>query len=297
MRTKYTEEDIEFLKKYYPTGDWDKIFERFPSLDKEKIYNVCHRRKISANYYERSKGLKSEQYQIVAKNRKKWTKSELDILKNNYSKMPIRSLLELLPDRSYDAVTAKAKKLSLISYIKQQQLYTQEDIGFIKANWGCMSDEEIAQKLGRTRRAIKATRCNLGLFRQDNDQCHYEDLTKFLRGQISQWKKKSIESCNYQCVLTGSKSFDVHHIISFNIIVRNFIYEYNIVLKDHFEDYNIAELNKISEQFIKYHDTYPLGVCVEKKLHMKFHSMYGDVNSKEQWENFVTKFKEGEILH
>lgn len=34
MRMKYTNEDIEFLKKYYPIGDWDAIFKRFPNLDR-----------------------------------------------------------------------------------------------------------------------------------------------------------------------------------------------------------------------------------------------------------------------
>lgn len=28
MRMKYTDEDIEFLKKYYPIGDWDTIFHK-----------------------------------------------------------------------------------------------------------------------------------------------------------------------------------------------------------------------------------------------------------------------------
>lgn len=297
MRTKYTEEDIEFLRKYYPIGDWDAIFARFPNLSKDKIYCVCNKRGISANYYERDKSLKSEYYQRMVVNRKKWTDAEEEILKNNYSSMPISDVMKLLPGRTYDAVALKAKKLSLNSYIKQQQLYSNDDIDFIKLNWKLMSDEEMALMLNRTRRAIKAVRNNYGLFRQDTEKCHYEDLTKFLRGQIYKWKKRSMEYCNFQCVLTGSKDFAIHHIVSFNIIVKDFISEYDVVLKDDFEDYTVDERNKLSEDFVKYHDKYCLGVCVEKNLHMLFHRLYGDINDEEQWNLFVAKFNKGEILH
>lgn len=175
MRTKYTNEDIEFLREYYPVGDWDAIFNRFPNLDKEKIYNVCNKRGISANYYERDRSLKVKYYQRMVKNRKKWTNNEVEILVNNYSSMSIANLMKLLPGRTYDAIVLKAKKLSLKSYIRQQQLYSNDDIDFIKSNWKLMSDEEIAVSLNRTRRAIKAIRNNIGLFRQDTEKCHYED--------------------------------------------------------------------------------------------------------------------------
>lgn len=297
MRNKYTDEDIEFLRKYYPIGDWDSIFARFPNLTKGQIYNVCYKRGISANYCNRDKLVESEYYKNMIKNRSKWTDEEIEILKNNYSIMSVHDIMKLLPKRTYDAITLKAKKLSLISYTRQQQLYSDNDIVFIKSNWQYMSDEEIAIALKRTRRAIKAMRCEIGLFRQDKEKNHYENLNKFLRGQIYQWKKQSIENCNFQCVLTGSKNFDIHHIVSFNIIFKNFLTAYNIKLKDNFDDYTSDELKDLSDLFIQYHDKYPLGICVEKNLHMKFHQMYGDINNEEQWNIFVEKFNKGEILH
>ena len=297
MRMKYTNEDIDFLKKYYPIGDWDTIFIRFPNLDKEKIYNVCHKHGISANYYERDKSQKIEYYQRMVSNRKKWTNEEVEILQNNYSIMPVADIMKLLPGRTYDSIIEKAKKLSLKSYIRQQQLYSKDDIDFIESNWELMSDEEMALKLNRTRRAIKAIRGNLGLFRQDKEKNHYESLTKYLRGQLFEWKKQSMESCNFQCVLTGSKDFAIHHIISFNIIVKNFLSQYDIELKDNFEDYTVEELSELSELFVQYHHTYPLGVCVDSNLHMQFHRMYGDINDERQWNSFVQKFNEGKILH
>jgi hypothetical protein len=297
MRIKYTDEDIEFLKQYYPIGDWDTIFKRFPMADKEKIYSVCSKRGISANYYERDKSLKTKYYKTMSANRSKWTDSEIEILKNNYSNIPVVDLLMLLPNRTYNAIILKANKLSLTSYVKQQQLYSNEDVEFIKSNWQNLSDSEMALALNRTRRAIKAVRNNIGLFRQDKEKIHYESLAKFLRGQINQWKHTSMLKCDFQCVLTGSKDFAIHHLVSFNIIVKNFLLTYEIVLKENFEDYTMDELNTISSLFVKYHDQYPLGVCIEKELHAKFHQMYGDINNEEQWKIFVNKFNKGEILH
>lgn len=297
MRTKYTEEDIEFLRKYYPIGDWNSIFKRFPNLTKDQIYNVCHKRGISANYYGRDKQQKTEYYQLMVANRTKWTETEVEILKNNYENIPVTDIMKLLPTRTYDAIVLKAKKLSLTSYIRRQQLYSNDEIDYIKNNWKNTSDQEMALFLHRTARAIKAMRNELGLFRQDMERLHYEDLVKFFRGRICQWKKNSMKNCNYQCVLTGSKTFAIHHIVSFNIIVRNFISEYNITLKDNFGDYTMDELDNLSNLFIKYHDIYPLGVCIDKDLHIEFHKMYGDTNDEEQWSTFVQKFKEGKILH
>lgn len=297
MRTKYTNDDIEFLKEYYPIGDWDTIFKRFPNLTKEQIYNVCHKRGISANYYERNKKLKSEYYQLMVKNRIKWTESDVKILKENYETMPVLDIMKLLPNRTYNSIILKANKLKLNSYIRSQQLYSSQDVDFIKNNWLSMSDEEMAQFLDRTFRAIKAMRCSLGLFRQDTEKSHYESINKFFRGRIYQWKKESMESCNYQCVLTGSKDFVIHHIISFNIIVRNFIDKYDVLLKDNFDDYTNEELEDLSQLFVEYHNTYPLGVCIDKIFHTEFHKMYGDINNQEQWDIFIKKFNEREILH
>lgn len=293
MRYKYTDEDIEFLKEYYPKRDWDSIFKRFPILGKDQIYNICHKRGIHADGNSRSQ----EDCVKSAANRRKWTPEEDFILINNYENIPLTEICNLLPNRSYNAIVIHAQKLNLISYNKTKQLYTEDEIEFIKNNWHTMSDEEIAQKLHRTARAIKATRNNLKLFKQDKNHCHYENLLKFLRGQITQWKKASMEACNYECMITKSKDFEIHHLISFNTIVKEFIDEYNIETKETFEDYSNDELSFIAKSFIEKHNKYPLGVCVEENLHNLFHHIYGDINDEFQWNDFVEKINKGQISY
>ena len=65
---RFTKEDIEFLKEYYPLGDYDAIFKRFPNATTQSIQAYCSKHKITADYY----------------NDKKWTDKELGILEKYY---------------------------------------------------------------------------------------------------------------------------------------------------------------------------------------------------------------------
>ena len=40
INNKYSNDDIEFLKIYYPLGDWDSIFKRFPTATKQNIFHL-----------------------------------------------------------------------------------------------------------------------------------------------------------------------------------------------------------------------------------------------------------------
>jgi len=48
----------------------------------------------------------------------------------------------------------------------------------------------------------------------------------------------------------------------------------------------------ILNKFIEIQDRYPLGVCVNPKIHTLFHSLYGQYNNtEEQWNVFVDNYK------
>ena len=89
----YTKDDIEFLKEYYPKGDFDAIFKRFPNANKQTICSICSVHKIKAEYYNR------------------WTKEDLDIVKNNYYTKSIKEIYEMIDGRhSESAIKTKASK-------------------------------------------------------------------------------------------------------------------------------------------------------------------------------------------
>ena len=149
------------------------------------------------------------------------------------------------------------------------------------------------EKSGKLLNDYKDRRLALGLLHFNKDGSGYEGLSKFLRGHLQSWKTKSMENCNYQCVLTGSKDFAIHHMYGFANILNETIEEYNIELKE-YSEYTIEELEDILEKFLEVHDKYPLGVCVRKDIHTLYHSVYSKcVNNEEQWNQFVKEFKDG----
>lgn len=316
---RFTEKDIQFLRDYYPYGDWDFIIEHFPNSTKQSIMT------------------KASKLGIKMINESVWTKEELDIIREYYL-TDIKKVKELLPNRSYKAILTKAKRLGIKSrefwsdkenkllsdiYPKMSvdnvQLYfpnrtrnsiikhaillnlqsfdyhpwTQEEDEYILSHWKTEADMIMCKKLGRTYKATQARRLYLGLLHFNKDGSGYEGLTKYLRGHLQTWKNESMKNCNYKCVLTGSKDFAIHHKYGFANIVNETIEEYNIEIKD-YKDYTQEELEDILEKFQIVHNRYPLGVCVRKDIHLLYHSIYSKcVNTEDQWNQFVIDFENG----
>ena len=103
-----------------------------------------------------------------------------------------------------------------------------------------------------------------------------------------------MKKCNYQCVLTGSKKFHIHHLYSFNQIISDVFNKYNFPIYDTFEEYSDEELDTILDKFIEEQDSHPLGVCIDENIHKLFHSVYGQYcNTPEQWYQFEKDYKNG----
>lgn len=216
-------------------------------------------------------------------------------MKKYYSCKDITFIQRLLPHRSKNAIIIQAQKLGITSFYSINNNYSEEELKFIINNWKDMSDYQLSQHLNRTQRSIKAKRNELGLHRQNNCLAGYtyNDLNKYLRGNIWQWKKESKTKCNNQCVLTHSKEYDIHHLYSFNLILQEYLELYHISIKDNINDYSSEELEYINKTFNKYHNKYPLGVCINKNLHKLFHKLYGKNTSVEDWQNFCLQYENG----
>lgn len=287
MRYKYTDEDIEFLKENYPIGNWDKIFERFPFLSKSAIHKKCYKSGIKFNMEYKKRTFNS-------KIKTKWTKEEIKIMKDNYSFVPISEMQLLLPNRTINSIRLQGSKLGLLSYTKINELWTEEELNYIRDNWYLIPDKIMADNLTRTPRAVKAKREELGLYRIDMESSSYPSLSKFLRGQNQKWKKDSMENCNYKCVLTGSKNYEIHHLYGVSNIINDILEEYPNFKDKEFSDYTESDLSFILQKFIEKQSLYPLGECVDKKLHVLFHSMYGQYyNTPDQWYKFKEDYFNG----
>lgn len=288
MRHKYTDEDIEFLKIYYPIGDWDNIFQRFPDVSKQSIFSKMSKLKIP---YNNKKFKDNENY----KNRKqKWTDKEIEIIKDNYSIYDIGYVQSLLPNRSKNAIILMANKIGILSFNKINAGWTEEEERYIKDNWKLEPDRVMAIKLNRTSRSIQSKRLELGLYRRDMNSNTYTTLSKYLRGQNQKWKNDSMKNCDYKCVLTGSKNFEIHHLYGVSNIIEDVFIQNKILYKENLSDYTDEELSFILEKFLETQNQYPLGECVDKKLHILFHSLYGQYyNTPEQWNRFKQDYLKG----
>mgnify|MGYP003571362387 CR=1 FL=1 len=319
-RNNYTKDDEKFLRNTYPVGDWDAIMHRFPNTTKQAIITKAHNMGLSGDYYFWSDDdllfLKDNYYLLSLDelylhfNRRyskdaiqsralvkfgyskddDWNAHEEQLLKQLYPNCTIDKVLEALYPRSLEAIRNHAKKLGIQSYFRMNTVWNDMDTDKLLENWNVMSDYELEQLIGKSKRSIMEKRHSLGLYRVDRDTLRYSDLSKYMRGQISSWKTASMESCNYQCVITGSKDFAIHHLYSFGEIMSLFIEKYNIPQKD-FSDYSQSELNHYTDLFLHEHNQFPLGVCIRKDIHAKFHSLYGKLhNTPSQWNDFCQNY-------
>lgn len=328
---RFTKEDIEFLKMYYPLGDFETIFKRFPNVTKQAILTFCSKHKIPADYYNNKKWTDEElnilekyyyeksldelsdmmgnkhtsdaiqtkalKYFGYSKDRT-WTKEELDVLYKYYPIESIDDVCKRLKNRTRDSIIGKANQLNVKSYFYLNTFWSDEDSKILEEYWQIKSDSELAELLNKNKRSIQSRRLFLGLTRTNQyDSLSYESLQKYVRGNIGKWKSDSIRQCDYKCILTGSKDFEVHHIYSFSFIFNEMLEENNVILKDNFSDYTDEELSFIVQKFIKKQDEYPLGVCVRTDLHYLFHKEYGKSVTPEMWYHFERDYKEGKYIN
>ncbi len=315
----WTPEMEEKLKEIYPTGDWDLIYRTFPNVKKQSIHLKASALGLHAKEYfwsEQDKNILIEYYgtlsakeiqpmlskeysiRTIQSQAKKmnltksriWTDEELQLLNDNYSNIGSAGIAELLPHKTRDAIRGKARALGLQSNC----YWSEEETQYLIDNWKTKNDIELAIYLGRGVKGVADKRRDLGLYYLSHDKHGYEDLDKYIRMNIVDWKKRSMDACEYKCVLTGEKFDVIHHIHGVNLILQETLDMLNIGIRDSIEDYSQNELESILHTFLLIQDKYPLGVCLSENVHKLFHSIYGyGNNTEEQWNEFEQNYKNG----
>jgi predicted nucleic acid-binding Zn-ribbon protein len=120
-------------------------------------------------------------------------------------------------------------------------------------------------------------------------------LANLLKGEILEWRKKSMELCNYQCVFTGSKDFEIHHLYGFTMIVKECLNNLSLSGKRLF-DFTSEDILNIIIELKKLHEYYPTGICLRKDLHVLYHQKFGRKQIlPEYFEQFKKMIISGEI--
>lgn len=319
---RFTDEEINLLRLYYPIGDWESIHQFLPNVSKQSIHTKMSSLNISMeSYYWTAeeeqlliqnyetmyghidelvslfdgkysyKAITSKAKKLGLRTRELWSDEELSILKENYSIVYLDELLKLLPKRNRRSIIAKASEYHLISKLKLDSQFSEQDIDYIYNNFNSMTDKEIANKLNREPHAISDFRHYRGLIKT-YEKSSYDDIADFIRRNNGDWKKNSMINCGYKCVLSGERFDEIHHLYGFNLILEETFEIMQINVKSDINDYTHDEMMDILKCFREIQSKYPLGVCLTKEIHNLFHSQYGYGNNTiEQWNEFVNNYK------
>lgn len=116
------------------------------------------------------------------------------------------------------------------------------------------------------------------------------DLRSFLRDKISDWKRRTIEEYDFKCDVTGvNRDFEIHHLKSFSDIFYSFIEMEGIEIKS-IGSYTEEAKRDIERRFVKYHDSFGLGVLMSKEVHREFHRIYGNSPTVDNYKHFKSGY-------
>jgi len=123
-----------------------------------------------------------------------------------------------------------------------------------------------------------------------------KELYYDLRDHLQDWKKSSMEECNYKCVLTHGEFDNVHHLYNFKNIVYELFEELKLPMLKTIGEYSEEERDLIYNLLHNKHKYYGNGVCLCKSLHKLYHDTYNySNNNKEQFEEFCIRYRNFEF--
>lgn len=162
-------------------------------------------------------------------------------------------------------------------------------------------DKKIQYTTYNNLQAVKYS-CKFCSYEATSKENHYywnggvSSLNQYLRERIYDWKKDSLKANGYECVITGNKMSDIHHLYSFNLIRDEALNNLNIPIKTQISEYTNEELESIVSECRNLHKQYGLGVPLSEEVHNLFHSIYGKGNNTpEQFEEFKIRYESGEF--
>lgn len=219
-----------------------------------------------------------------------WTQEEIDVLYNYYPILAVDDVVKMLPNRNRKTILMKACELGIRNV--NNNTFTKEDDDYIITHYRDFTDEEIAKILNRNRAAICDRRLRLGLHKLTGKS--YESVYKYIRAHNTEWKLQSMKACGYKCIITGQRFDEIHHLYNFHKIFKITMDNLGYISND-VGDYSLEELQQILVAFCVEQAKYPLGVCLTKNIHQRFHKIYGNKdNTIEQWTEFYNQYKQNQ---
>jgi hypothetical protein len=111
-------------------------------------------------------------------------------------------------------------------------------------------------------------------------------ITEYCRSKLKNWKEKSKYISEYTCVITKERFHAIHHVYPFSKIVEEIVEFANLPIYESMGDYTKEDISVIDYWCSELHKKYGLGVCLNKKNHEEFHSLYGNDFTFEEFKTF-----------
>jgi len=119
------------------------------------------------------------------------------------------------------------------------------------------------------------------------------------RARLDPWLNASLRYGNKTCCITGQKDIpiDVHHITSFNIILKQVLKEYGFDENYYEKSYAECDAEGFLKRVVEVNNEFGYGACMRKDIHILYHKIYGHGNNTPtQFEEFKSRIQSGEII-
>lgn len=192
-------------------------------------------------------------------------------------------------------------KENKLSFVEMDEYKNQS---VTKISYSCSKNHVTTKNISGFLRNPKCTDCSREFLsemfsgsKSPNWKGGKTDMREFMDDKLIEWKNESIKDSGYRCVITGDIFDHVHHLYSFSKIVEESFLEIGLdSSRKNTSLYSPEQLLLISEKIIEIHYRYPLGVCLRRDVHEKFHSIYGKTNNTpDQFYEFAKNIEKGNV--
>ena len=305
LSVRRTEKAILHIAQKLGIRKIESYIEDYKSLKYKIIDNVLHKyckscnRYLPMEYNYFPKDVKcTDQFRNVCRECKgesfrfnsdvyKWSEQDIQTLKDNYPHMTNKELYNTyFPFLSINKIMHRANDLGFLK--------TEETLQRVHDEIG----EFHSERLKGTNKWRNDNNPQFDSKRFGSLNPNYKGgisaLYQELRRNLKQWKIDSVENSNYVSLLTGKRFNDIHHLYSFDNIVKDTLEETGLPLYEDISFYSDEEIKLLVDKCLEIHYRHPLGVCLEERYHAKFHEEFGyGGNTEEQFYEFLDNYYNG----
>ena len=261
-----------------------------------------------------------------------WSDEEISLLINNYANYTGKELQEkFFPNRTIRAIECAGAKYRLIksdmakskankkraeacriaftgrpltkdTKLKLSIKAKERFVRFGAPTKGLKWSDESRKRLSESKKAVGKWQGNDNP-RHSNPLCGKDNpnwkggatsLYQELRSDTRDWFVESGKVSNFQCVISGLRLDNVHHLTPFKDIVDEVFDVLNLEQKSSIADYTANEEESIRSLLKELHVQYGYGAGLNKEVHKLFHDNYGYFNStKDDFKSFVIGIRNG----